>query len=200
MADNFNLLTESSMRDLFLPLLKSAVKSSNLKVSQSSEVYILSLLESCLSTDTLFLKNQETGSYDEPMLAESFLKALQEEEAFLKRQQLKKLGDSILLKTGFFADALRRKLSGLDYYIQMGSSVYGSLYSDSQNPVHKDLSRGFSKYVDIVSDVGQKINFRSGEDLVLLFDRYFEGDSRAAESKLIELGVIPVKIKKASNQ
>ena len=82
----------------------------------------------------------------------------------------------------------------------MGSSVYGSLYSDSQNPVHKDLSRGFSKYVDIVSDVGQKINFRSGEDLVLLFDRYFEGDSRAAESKLIELGVIPVKIKKASNQ
>jgi len=200
MSQDSTVLTDISVKDFFAPLLISAGKDLNFKISPVSENYLITLLEASLLTESVFALNQETGAYDEPMISERFLLALQEEERVKKCALLKKLGDSILFKTGFFAEALKRKLSGMSYHIQIGSSVYNSLYSDSNNPVYEDISLRFSGYVDLISNVGQKVNLRSGEDVLTLFDRYIGAESKGAEAKLIKLGYDPLEIKKASNQ
>jgi hypothetical protein len=200
MSQDNTVLTDLSVKDLFVPLLISAGEDLKFEINPVSENYLLTLLEASLFTDRVFAVNHSTGTYSEPMISERFLSALQEEQKSKKCALLKKLGDSILFRAGFFAEALKRKLSGLNYHIQMGSSVYSSLYSDSKNPVYEDLSLRFSGYVDLISNVGQKVNLKNREDVLTLFDRYIEAGSKGAESKLIKLGFDPVDIKKASNQ
>ena len=200
MSQGNTVLTDLSVKDLFVPLLVSAGKDLKFELNPVAEDYLLSLLEASIFTDRVFAMNQSTGVYDEPMISERFLLALREEQRLKKCALLKKLGDSILFRAGFFAEALKRKLSGLSYHIKMGSTVYSSLYSDSKNPVHEDLSLRFSGYVDLISNVGQKVNLKKGEGVLTLFDRYIEAGSKGAESELIRLGFNPLEIKKASNQ
>lgn len=201
MSEKETLLVNLSFKDLFAPLIEKVSKDAGFHLTYPSHVYVVSLLESYMLTETLFSKNEETGSYDEPMLIEQFLTALQEEEVFKKKQALKSLGDSILFKSGFFADSLKRKLVGLKHHINIGAAAYGNLYKDSKNPIYEDLSVRFSGYVDLFSEIGQKVNFTQEEDLVVLFDRYLETDSKQAHKTLIEKGVsVPIAVKKVSNQ
>lgn len=200
MSQGETLLVDVSVKDLFLPLINSAGNELSFTLNLASETYLLSLLEASVLTKSVFTHNQATGVYEEPMISERFLLALQEENKRQKCAQLKKLGDSILFKTGFFAGSLKRKLSGLNFHIQMGASIYSSLYSDSKNPVYEDLSNRFSGYVDLISKVGQKINLKAEDDVLMLFDRYIEGGSKDAASKLVELGCLTNEVKKASNQ
>lgn len=194
-------LTDLSVKDLFAPLIEKVAKEVGFELSQPSQVYVVSLLESHMFTEALFSKNLETGFYDEPMLSERLLTALQEEELFKKKQALKSLGDSILFKSGFFANSLKRKIVGLKYHIEIGAAAYGSLYSGSKNPVYGDLSNRFSGYVELFSGLGEQVNFTKEEDLIVLFDRCFEANSKAAQSSLLEKGVlIPADLKKVSNQ
>jgi len=200
MSQDETVLTYISVKSLFVPLLDSAAKDLKFDLNPVSQNYLLTVLEASLFTGSVFSLKQDTGISEEPMISEQFLRALQEEKRAKKCAQLKKLGDSILFRAGFFADAFKRKLSGLNFHIQMGSSVYSSLYSDSKNPVHEDLSLRFSGYVDLISILGEKVNFKNGEDVLVLLDRYLEADSKTAESRLIELGIPLEAVKKASNQ
>jgi len=200
MSQGGTLLVDLTVKELFVPLISSAGRDLQFELSPVSETYLVSLLESALFTATVFAKNVETGLYDEPMLSERFLKALQETQKSKKYAELKKLGDSILFKTGFFAESFNRKLSGLNFQMQMGSSAYGNLYSDSKNPVYEDLADRFAGYVDLISHIGRKINLQNQQDILHLFDRCVGAGSKGAESKLIGLGLNPIDIKKASNQ
>lgn len=183
------------MAELFNPLIKDVAKKSKFELSEHSHVYILSVLERHIFTSVLFA---EGGL--EPMISEVLLTALQEEVVSKKESQLKSLGESILFRSGFFADSFKRKIISLGYYIDMGSVAYENLYGSSRNPVHRDLSSRFAGYVDLFSEIGSQINFKSKEDLIVLFDRYLEAESSGAGAKLIELGVVPSQQKKVSNQ
>lgn len=164
-------------------------------------VYILSVLDSCLLTEGLFPKGESQSKQGgSPTIAESFLQAIQEEQISKRKKNLKQLGETILVKSGFFAESLNRKIVGLNYYIQMGQSVYMSLYETSQNPVYEDLSDRFSGYVDLFSKVGLKIKFKNQEDVLVLFEKYLNTDSKSAYKDLIDLGIVPADSKKASNQ
>lgn len=200
MSQKEPFIIDMSVKDLFFPLINSAIQDLQFSMPHTSETYLMSLLEKGLFTETVFAKNQGTGLFDEPMIAERFLAALQEEQETKKHAQLKQLGNSILFKSGFFSDALKRKLCGLNYQIQMGSSVFSILHSNSHNPVYKDLSLRFSGYVDLISYIGQKINLNRSDNVLELFDKYLETGSKSAKSKLIELGYAPEAIKKVSNQ
>ncbi len=183
------------MTDLFRPLIKEAARKSKFKLKDSSYAYILSILERCLFSEGLF-----TGGKSDPMILEILFKALQEEGVQKKQRQLKSLGEAILFKSGFFAESFKRKMVGIEYYINMGSLVYKNLYEFSKNQVHEDLSDRFSGYVDLFSQVSSKVNFSDQEDLLVLFDRYLSADSESAMTKLIELGAVPAQYKKSSNQ
>jgi len=199
-SQNKTVLIHTSVQGLFLPLISSAEKDLNFSLAHESKAYLLSVLEASLLTDSVFAKDTNTGFYNEPMISEQFLKALQEECRSEKCAQLKKLGDSILFKAGFFSESLKRKLSGLSFHIQMGSSIYSSLYSSSENPVFEDISNRFSGYVDLVSNIGRRVNLRKERDVFNLFDRFVQADSEEAKSKLLQLGLRPDDVKKASNQ
>ncbi len=185
----------TSITDLFGPLVKEAARKSKFKLKDSSHAYILSVLERCLFSEGLF-----TGGRSDPMILELLFKALQEERVQKKQRQLKYLGEGILFKSGFFAESFKRKMVGIEHYINMGSLVYKNLYQSAKSQVYEDISNRFSGYVDLFSEVSSKVNFSAQEDLLVLFDRYLGADSEGAMAKLIELGVVPVQNKKSSNQ
>ncbi len=195
MSQTGTFVIQGSLSELFSPLIEDVAKGASFQLSGHSHAYILSVLERSLFAGDIFF-----GADPEPMISEVLLTALQEEKAYKKESQLKLLGESILFKSGFFADSFKRKIIGLNYYINMGAAAYENLYKSSRNPVHGDLSSRFTGYVDLFSEIGSKINFKAEEDLITLFDRYLEAGSKGAEAKLISLGTLPVQHKKASNQ
>lgn len=196
MSQNETILIGLSMAELFSPLIGEATKKVGFELQESSHAYILSFLERCLFTSSLV----GVGGKEEPMVAEALLKALQEEKVSKKQRELQSLGEAILFKSGFFAGSFKRKIIGIDYYIDMGSVAYGNLYESSKDPVHEDLSSRFSGYVDLFAEVGHHVNFNDQEGVLTLFDRYLDGGSASAGAKLIELGVFPTQGKKVSNQ
>ncbi len=196
MSQNETILIDLSMAELFNSLIDEATKKVGFELQESSHAYILSFLERCLFTSSL----ADVGGKEEPMIAEVLLKALQEEKVSKKQRDLQSLGEAILFKSGFFAGSFKRKIIGIDYYIDMGSVAYRNLYESSKDPVHEDLSSRFSGYVGLFSEVGHRVNFSDQEGILTLFDRYLEGGSVSAGAKLIELGVFPAQMKKASNQ
>jgi len=200
MSQDRAFLVDLTVRELFVPLISSAVADLCFELQPASETYLVSLLEEGLFTASVFAVNNKTGLYEEPMVSERFLKALQENQKSKKYAELKKLGDSILFKTGFFAESFNRKLSGLSFQMQMGSSAYSTLYSDSKNPVYEDLADRFAGYVDLISNVGRRVNLQTSEGILSLFDRCVGASSKDAEAKLIGLGLNSLDIKKASNQ
>lgn len=102
MSQGGTLLVDVSVKELFLPLINSAGQDLKFELNPVAETYLLSLLEASVFTESVFAQNKKTGAYDEPMISEQYLLALQEESRFQKCAQLKQLGDSILFKTGFF--------------------------------------------------------------------------------------------------
>lgn len=196
LSQNEMVLVKASVTELFSPLIEDVSKTSKFALNDHSHAYILSILERYVFAGSLFTKGKT-----ESMVSEVFLRALQEEQVQEKRRKLKFLGESILFKSGFFAESFKRKILGIGYYIEIGSAAYKNLYEFSKNPAHGDLSHRFAGYVGLFSEIGDRVNFKSqSEDLAVLFDRYLDAESKGAETKLIELGVIPAQSKKALNQ
>jgi hypothetical protein len=192
---NETVLIKTSTAEVFSVFIEKAAEKSKFKIEDSSRAYVLSILEKYIFAEALFTENEA-----QEMIAEAYLKALQEEKSILRQRKLIYLGESLLFKSGFFAESFKRKIVGLSYYINMGGAAYKNLFESSGNPVHRDLSNRFSGYVDLMSEVSNQMNFTGDEDLVVLFDRYLELGSDSAYSKLIELGVTPADTKKKVGQ
>ncbi len=197
MSQNSTLYLESP-RELFSSLLSEVMKERSYILEGASHAYVLSVLEK-----HVFEKNpfKEFGS--KKMLMESYLEALKTQDDLSRQRKLLLLGEGILFRSGFFAGSFKRKIVGLGYYIDMGSRTYEEAFVRSKNSVHKDLAERFSAYVDLFSNLGEKMNFsgdREGADVLLLFDRFLQADSEDAKARLMDLGVSFKDLKKASNQ
>lgn len=185
-----------SPRKLFTDLLAEVSGSLSFSIDGLSHAYILSVLEKHVFNESPF--QMQNG---EKMLIEAYLEALDEENPLKRQKDLLFLGESILFRSGFFAESFKRKVIGLGYYIDMGKRAYHVASVSSHNKAHEDVALRFDSYVDLFSGLGSKLNLSSGsDDLLVLFDRLLEGGSSSAESQLINLGVVPAQNKKASNQ
>lgn len=191
-----------SSKEYFNELLDEVIKDLNqFEVHPFSKLYLSDLLNSFVHVDVLFEKNEE-GKIESKMLCEKFFESQQLDSAE-RIQKLKKLAETTLYVSGFFASSLNKKLVSQSYYVQIGSMVYANLShffaKESKSDLYRHLSNHFVNYADLLTEVSHKVNIQKSNDVLEIFGRYIDTGSRWAEKHLVQNGVPLAPLKKTQN-
>ena len=201
-----DVISFDSLQDHFHHLLVDARDNQHVDVSDVTTHYLTSLLVSFASADTLFYQDEE-GTRIKP-LAIMFCEAHQEASPALRYQGLRHLGDTALFIAGMFPGVLHRKPVGLDYYIAMGGSAYGSAsnivermnYSEAFTEIFTELCHHFTLLVDVLSEVAENSNLNNQSDILVLYEQWLETGSKRLEKKLRAAGIEPVNFNNKQRQ
>lgn len=184
----------TSPRVYFSEIVAEALEKRNVQTPPMASNYLVHLLESYVTTDSLHFKGT---------LAELFLKSFHAEKS-LQMDLWKKLGDTSLYISGFFGDSLRRKVIDIDYYVDIGGMAYANLASqvsdDLQSQVFREFSSRFVEFVDVLTYISQNTMIQTNQDLLRLYERYIATGSELAKDQLVEKGILTAVDKRKASQ
>lgn len=191
------LVEISSLKEFFKTLLDEAMRGRQVEVTEVTEFYLVNLLSDFAATDRLFTR-QEDGRKEQEPLAVLFHRAqLQEREE--KIRTLRRLGDVSLYTAGFFSDALREKVVGPDYYIQMGGAAYGQVAelaptSGFGQVLYRELCEKFRALVEVLEQIAAQGLVANGPQGALkVYESYVRTGSDRLEKVLVDAGFIAPK-------
>jgi hypothetical protein len=193
-------LSLETIEAYFADIVDKAVEYRRVSITEPAQFYIVTLLSQFATSDRLYRRDEENGRLEREALALLLARAssapVQERVRLLKR-----LGDSSLYISGFFAESLARSLVDVDYYISMGGSAYGSLSdlyrarpgTDSFSLLFAELADNFRELVEVVSRVSSQANpfCASNESLLRLYDIWVRTRSPRLAEKLRANGLEP---------
>ncbi len=189
------VIAATDVRAFFQESLLEASERYGLEARGDTMVYVANLLTEFARVEHLY---EETS--DGPGLRPLALVYGDAVHAATYKQRvaaLRRLGDVALFIAGVFADSCRSKVVDVDYYIAMGGTAYGSL-SESLRDTARDrvfsgifgeLSARFTEFVDVLSEVSDRINLSSDADVMRLYDVWVRTGSPRAARKLNEAGI-----------
>jgi len=188
--------TNPSIAEFFRNTVRDILQNRKVTVQETTEFYVVNLLTQAIQSSQ---ENSDPNYFDEP-LAILFGKAWSANNRHERYSLLKHLGDQSLFISGFFGDSLRKKIVDLDYYISMGSQAYGSLSDISKREVEKDffsktfdeLSGKFTAFVDLFSEISERANVTSNQDVLRLYERWLFTKSKNLLDRLQKMGIQPV--------
>lgn len=192
------LVVESSVAEFFQGLVNDAVENQHLDASAESVCYLINLLSTFASSEALF-ESTPDGPMLQP-LALLYGEAMEAPGIEMRNHALKRLGDVALFISGIFSDSLNRKVVDVDYYITMGGHAYGCLSSTSRqlarwqaySGVFGELGNKFSRFVDVLNEVGDQSGLRNDHDVLRLYEIWQRTGSRRAQGQLQRLGINPI--------
>jgi hypothetical protein len=180
-------IVEGNLHEFFGSLLVEAVENQKAKISPIILNYLTELLVSFQEATLLFVQK----GVRVPVLADMLQDAL---EADLHRRVtiLRQMGDTSLMVSGYFPEALTRRAVDLSYYQKMGEIAYYHLgaLSDQQN-IFQELSDRFVQLSDLLNEVSEQTQPKDLSVIKLLADYSQTGSDRIFE-KLKKQGVIPL--------
>ena len=198
--DSTDIITNLSIRDFFYDTVSTAVANQKQTLATETIFYITNLLTR-FSRAEEFFEITEEGPDLRP-LALIYADAAQSETRREKLQHYKYLGDVALFVSGLYAASLNRSLVGVDYYIGMGESAYAVLADSQQHLVRElafhiiydELAGKFISIVEVLNEVGDRINRHDNADLIKLYENWIRNSSDYATAKLKENGIAPVRL------
>ena len=194
MTDKSKLTLVSDPQEFFYELLTDAMKRQTYRPTPYTQVYLLNLLTQFMTTEALFMRDEE-GNYRQEPLALMVKEAIETPHAEAQRLLFRQVGDVSLYVAGFFQDSLNRKLVDLDYYVHMGGAAYHSVAARAEETAlretFEELSHRFTTFVDILADVSDRTTLKSEKNLLELYDRWVRTKSERAARALQEAGIIP---------
>ncbi len=184
-------IVECDLREFFFTLIQKAAAHQKVSVSPPVITYVTEVLVSFHETAKLFAQ----AGVRVPVMADMLSDAM-EADFYRRVTLLRQMGDTSLMVSGFFPEALSRRAVDLGYYRRMGEVAYshlGSLTHDES--VFPVLSEQFHRVSDLVSEVAENTSSRS-IDMLKLIELYSKTGSDRALEKLKAQGVIPFKRKR----
>jgi hypothetical protein len=173
-----------SVTEFFHDEVKDALRAKHVEAAESTEFYLVNLLveftNSALDESPLALKMAEAANGSPEV----------------RVRTLKEVGDTSLYMSGFFAEALERKLGDIDYYISMGGAAYRQLAAMMSGSVFRDvygeLSGKFPAFVDVFGEIRSHSNFTgaSGADLIKMYEEWRRTGSEWLEKRLRASGLL----------
>jgi hypothetical protein len=184
-----------STGDFFVEAVENAFVERRFSTFPSARSYLVKLLEYYVPAGNLFDEVDELGRRKRSTLAETFLKAMNE-EAHVRAEMLKKMADRALYITGFFSDSLQRKVIDVDYYAEMGVSAYGALADSSREDmaakVYREYSAKFIEFSEILTTISAQARIQDEANIMRLYETYAKTGSGYARERLLERGLIAV--------
>lgn len=197
-------LTECS-KDYFRQSLREAFTQRRVETAPQVEAYLVEVLNYYMLATNLFNEEDPSGKKTRETLAEMMLRAANSAPK-QRYELLKKLGDSALYISGFFADSFQRKVIDVDYYMDMGATAYHSLsreiYEDAFSQMYMEISLKFNVFVDVFMLMGRKTMTPEQDNILRLMEYQAKTGSSVAQDILVEKGIFtnPQNLKQAKNQ
>jgi hypothetical protein len=193
------ILSSESLRDFFQDLLTRAIENQRARVQPFTELYLVNLMVEFLMSEALYVQGED-GSWQQRPLA-FLLKEALEESGPARVQMLRRLGDTSLFVSGFFADSLARRSSlvDVDYYIAMGGRAYDAVgvlaarHARHEKTLWDELSSRFRLLVDLLNEVSEQTLASTNAGLVRLYERWMKTRSERLALLLVRQGVTPRK-------
>ncbi len=185
------IVVDETPLELFRELVGGALAHRKLRIRESTEFYLVHLLERFLERGELFAEAPGGPARLEP-LALMLLRALDEERE-RRREGLRRLGDTSLFVAGFFGDSLARSPVAPAYYTAMGERAYGALAASPGTAVaaetFAEMAERFEAFVDVFAEIAEMQELRSNRGLVQLYERWLHTGSRRVAEQLRARGV-----------
>ena len=181
------LIRNETPAEYFKELVESAMEHQHVAVRDLTSFYLVNLL-----TGFVHLDRSSSAVADEA-LGVRLAKALQSPGS-AQRDSLRRVGDTSLFISGFFADSLTRSLVDVDYYIQLGERAYGSLARRGDpafGDVFDELAGKFAAFVDVLGEVSERSALSSNSDVLRLYEKWMRTRSRRSGDLLVERGIVP---------
>jgi hypothetical protein len=168
------ILTGKTAHEWFREMVADGLSHRRLEVQDVTEFYLVNLLAGFLARERLFVEDEEGNVTAEP-LALILLRALQADRR-TRAASLRRLGDTALFVSGFFADSIARSRVDVDYYISMGERAYRTLAETERGPgldaLYGELSGRFPQFVDLFAEIAELSDLRSNRGLLRLYERF----------------------------
>lgn len=184
-------LVASSAEEYFREVVTDALAHRRARVQPTTEFYIVHLLARFLERGELFPEGEGGAAEAEP-LALVLLRALNEERQ-RRFEGLKRVGDTSLFVSGFFADSIARSPVGAGYYAALGGRAYGTLAA-ARGPAgvaetFAELGERFEEFADLLAEIAEMQDLRSNRGLVRLYERFLHTGSARVAQMLRDRGV-----------
>jgi hypothetical protein len=181
------MVQTGTLTDLFHGLVRQAMRSQQIASSETTECYLVHLLERFVSPDRPDLLD--------PPLGVDYLRAfdLPPTQRF---DTLRRVADTALFVTGVFVDSLDRSLVGPRYYTSLGRNAYAHLSAELRRggiaQSFEELADRFPEFVHVLGAISALELFRSDQDTLRLYKRWLQTGSQRESDLLIRRGLIPV--------
>ncbi|HEV7732221.1 MAG TPA: hypothetical protein VGR62_08685 [Candidatus Binatia bacterium] len=180
------MLDTGNLTVLFRDLVRTAMASQRVASSETTEFYLVQLLEGFVRPDRADLLD--------PPLAIEYLEALQL-PASQRFSKLRRVGDTALFITGIFVDSLERSAVGPTYYAMLGRNAYARLSVEPSRgalaPSFVELADRFPDFVRVLGEIGDQELFRSERDTLRVYKRWLHSQGRREANVLVRRGLIP---------
>lgn len=194
-------LTPATLQAFFLDSVNDAIRNQQVETCEATIWYLSHLLSDYARSERLFDTTEE-GVMLRP-LAELYALASEAPSETERKLILQRLGDVALFVSGLFSGLFtrRRRLVDVDYYMAMGGGAYaylgesppGSVRDRSLTEIFLDLSGQFSRFVDVLAEVGEQAFGARDTDLLRIHDLWLKTDSPRLAGKLRAAGIEPVR-------
>ena len=179
---------QESPAEYFRDLVETALHRQRLTVHELTSFYVVNLLAGYVHLDRSPVAGEQEA------LGVRLMKALQS-AGFVQRDGLRRVGDTSLFISGFFADSLNRSLVDVDYYIDLGERAYGCLArqeGEAFGDVFEELAAKFPALVDVLAEVSERAGLTSNTDVLRLYEKWVKTGSRRSGDLLASRGILPV--------
>ncbi|GJM05056.1 MAG: hypothetical protein DHS20C09_10470 [marine bacterium B5-7] len=195
-VDDVNLITSLNVNEYFNDAIHDAISHQGIYPKDETVVYIVNLLTYFTLSENMYEDSLE-GRSSKP-LALMFKDATEAKSTEEKNAHLRKLGDTALVTSGFFAGSFEGGVVGIDYFISMGGGAYSSLAENNSRTnrdktlaeVFSDLAGHFLDYVDVLTEVRESNELTNDRDVLCLYESWSRTGSEYAKKRLQENGVL----------
>jgi len=188
------IITTASVEGFFRDLLEEVLRRESVALSEDSSAYLVQLISGFACPESLHCGALgESGTPTLFRLYETAVTASPREQF----EAYRKLGDVSLFVSSFFAPHVEQSVVSFEYYLQMGGGAYDRAASldrqGTMRPMMKQLSRKFTRVVEVLTRLAEKTTLPLRRDLATLYERWARNpNSIDLYQRLLDQGAIPI--------